>query len=105
MGQGDSVIPANVREAVNFFQPDGILHGRKRIRAADPSRTKILGNFQMDYKQRHVTCKDYPWYELKFTKTHLEIECDPQVWNQIEGLIRAKITEGGNEKGNYSQLD
>jgi len=88
----DSVIPPNVHEAVNFFQPNGILHGRKRIRAADPGRTKILGNFQMDYKERHVDCHEYPWWERHITTTHSEIECDPLVWNQIESLIRSKIT-------------
>ena len=32
IGQNDSVIPANVGQAVNFYQPDGIIHGRPQIR-------------------------------------------------------------------------
>lgn len=92
LAKNDSVIPSNVREAVNFFQPNGILHGRRKIRAADPARTKILGNFEMDYSERHVDCKDYPWYEKTFTKTHSEIECDPLVWNQIDKLIHSRIS-------------
>ena len=36
VGQNDSVIPANVGQAINFYQPDGIMHGRPQIRAADP---------------------------------------------------------------------
>jgi hypothetical protein len=50
MRQNDEVIPANVAQAVNFYQPDGFVHGQSAIRAADPTRTKIIGNFRFDYK-------------------------------------------------------
>src|SRR5271166_1045409 len=40
-GENDAVIPANVGQAVNFYQPDGIVHGRREIRAADPSMTEV----------------------------------------------------------------
>jgi len=90
-GQNDSVIPANVRQAVNFYQPDGLVHGRARITAADPSRTQILGNYRLTYKKDTVDCSGYPWYDLLFTRTHTEIECDPKVWNQIESLIRDQL--------------
>src|ERR1017187_6229858 len=46
--QNDSVIPDNVASAVNFYQPHGIVHGRARIKAADPAKTEILGNYLMD---------------------------------------------------------
>jgi pimeloyl-ACP methyl ester carboxylesterase len=89
----DAVVPANVSEAVNFYQPDSVLHGRPEIRAADPQRTKILGNFRFDYRTNPVSCSDdYPWLVRHFAKPHAEIECDPNVWNRVEGLIRAKIT-------------
>ncbi len=90
-GQNDSVIPANVRQAVNFYQPNGLIHGRAKITAADPSRTQILGNFRLTYKRDTVDCSGYPWYDLLFTRTHTEIECDPKVWNQIESLIRNQL--------------
>ncbi len=51
MWQNDSVIPDNVAEAVNFYQPHGILHGRSQITAADPAKTEILGNYLVDYKK------------------------------------------------------
>ena len=35
-GENDAVIPPNVAEAVNYYQTDGLLHGRSVIRAADP---------------------------------------------------------------------
>jgi hypothetical protein len=90
-GEDDEVIPANVAQAVNFYQPDGWIHGRAEIRAADPSRTQILGNFRFDYKTNPVDCAQYPWFARAFEKTHIEIESDPRVWNQVDSLIRAKL--------------
>jgi len=90
-GQNDSVIPGNVRQAVNFYQPNGLIHGRAKIMAADPSRTQIVGNYRFTYKKDTVDCSGYPWYDLLFTRTHTEIECDPKVWSQIEGLIREQL--------------
>jgi hypothetical protein len=43
-----SAIPSNVREAANFYQPRGLIHGLRQIRAQDPSTTLILGNFRFD---------------------------------------------------------
>jgi hypothetical protein len=90
-GEDDEVIPANVAQAVNFYQPDGILHGRPEIRAADPVRTQILGNFRFDYKVKSVDCPQYSWFARTFEKTHIEIESDPRVWDQVDSLIRAKL--------------
>ena len=92
LGQNDAVIPANVGQAVNFYQPHGIVHGRPQIRAADPARTEILGNFRYDYKQKPVRCEGYPWFDNLLVKAHTEIECDPQVWNQVESLIYQKLS-------------
>jgi pimeloyl-ACP methyl ester carboxylesterase len=88
----DSVIPPNVAEAANFYQPDSVLHGRTEIRAADPEHTKILGNFRFDYKEKPVRCYNgYGWLVRHFARTHAEIECDPSVWDQVESLIRSKL--------------
>ena len=95
--QNDAVVPANVREAVNFYQSDGVLHGRKEIRAADGTRTRILGNFRFEYKSRSIRCDNYPWYDRFFAKSHTEIECDPAVWNQVESLIRSKLLHAAVE--------
>ncbi len=91
MGQNDSVIPANVAQAVNYFQSDGLLHGVTEIRAADPARTQILGNFRYEYKSNPVACEGYPWYARLFEKPHIEIECDPAVWKRLDSLIRSKL--------------
>jgi hypothetical protein len=89
--QDDGLVPANVLEAVNFYQSYGHLHGRAEIRAADPSRTKILGNYVFDYKSNPVKCKGYPWWDSIFAKYHTEIECDTVVWDKIDSLIRASL--------------
>jgi hypothetical protein len=89
--QNDSVIPANVSQAANFYESNGFIHGQPAIRAADPSRTKILGNFQFDYKASPYSCNEYPWYDRIFMKPHTQIECDPKVWKQVEALIRADL--------------
>ncbi len=90
-GEDDRWIPANVAQAVNFYQLNGLLHGRREILAADRSRTEILGNYRLDYKTKHVTCDGFPWYAQMFMTSHIEIECDPSVWNQVESLIRSKV--------------
>jgi hypothetical protein len=92
VGQNDAVIPANVGQAINFYQPDGIVHGQPKIRAADPVRTEILGNFRYDYKTKPVSCEGYPWFDKLLVKAHTEIECDPKVWSQVESLIYQKLS-------------
>jgi hypothetical protein len=96
-GQRDAVIPDNVGSAVNFYQPDGMLHGRTEIRAADPAATRILGNFRYSYQDIPAECSLYPWYERKFIKTHIAIECDPVLWKRIEGLLRDSLGQPANE--------
>jgi len=97
--QNDAVIPANVAQAANFYQPDGFVHGQSAIRAADPARTKIIGNFRFDYKASPYACNEYPWYDRILVKTHTQIECDPNVWKQAEAMIRAELPP---EKSNDS---
>jgi len=92
-GENGQVIPANVAEAANFYQLDGFLHGQPQIRAADPARTHILGNFRFDYKTTPINCKHYPWYDNVFMKPHTEIECDPRVWDQVESLIHTRLPQ------------
>jgi pimeloyl-ACP methyl ester carboxylesterase len=92
LGEDDGIIPSNVAQAANFYQPDGRPHGRAEIRAADPSRTRIIGNFRFDYAAHPVACYgDYSWWDRYLSKPHTEIECDPQVWNHVESLIRADL--------------
>lgn len=89
--RNDSLIPANVEQAANFYQTKGLVRGESKIRAADPSRTRILGNFRFDYASHPVSCSSYPWWDRFLVRPHTEIECDPNVWQQVEDLIRANL--------------
>ena len=91
--QNDRVIPANVFEAANFYQTRGLIHGRSKITSADPSRTTILGNFHWQYKEEPTECRDFSWYARFFTKSHIEIECDPKVWSQVKTLLRRRLPD------------
>ena len=91
LGEDDRWIPANVGQAVNFYQLNGLLHGRREIQAADGSRTQILGNYRVDYKTKRVNCDGFPWYAQMLMSPHIKIECDPSVWGQVESLIRSKL--------------
>jgi hypothetical protein len=91
-GEDDSVIPPNVAEAINFYQPDGMLHGRSTIMAADPSRTRIIANLRFQYETEPAECRPYPWYDRLLFKGHTAIECDPRVWSQVEGLIKTRLS-------------
>ena len=90
-GQDDSVIPANVAEAINFYQSKGLIHGRPQITAADPARTTVLGNFQSRYEKEPAECHAYPWYNRLLFKGHTSIECDPHVWSQVDRLIETRL--------------
>ena len=96
IGQNDEVIPTNVAQAANFYQPNGIVHGEREIRPADPAHTRIIGNFRFDYKASPYTCNEYPWFDHILAKHHTQIECDPKVWDQVESLIRSNIVLAGS---------
>lgn len=90
--QNDTLIPPNVAEAVNFYQPHGLVHGRRAIRASDPSRTEILGNYRFDYRQTPVSCDStLTWADRFFTPGHAQSECDPNLWGKVEALVRHQL--------------
>jgi len=91
LNENDGSIPPNVREAVNFYESEGLLHGRSSIRAMDPKQTTILGNYEMSYREHPVSCAGYPWFARTFMKPHIEIENDPAVWERIVALIQTKV--------------
>ena len=96
-GENDSVIPPNVARAANYYENDGLLHGRAAIRAADPARTHVIGNFRFTYGDKPIACEAaYPWWDRLLMQPHTEIECDPEVWHQVESLIRATLPPAGH---------
>jgi len=91
LNENDGDIPPNVHEAINFYQTEGLLHGRSLIEAMDPKQTTILGNYQSSYRSSPISCSDYPWFARTFMKSHIEIENDPSLWEKIAALIRTKL--------------
>lgn len=95
-GHEDAVVSPNVRNVVNFYQTRGFIHGRSSIRASDPERTNILGNFRMEYQGRQINCDNYPWIARHLNRPHHEIENDPVVWDRIASLIDAELSKGAS---------
>ena len=96
MWQKDSVIPDNVAAAVNFYQPHGILRGEPEITAADPAKTRIIGNYLTDYKKNPIECPNASWADWVFTRGHVQSECDPRLWSQVEEMVRERLMPGNN---------
>jgi hypothetical protein len=94
-GQKALEVPSNVREAVNLFQTTGgFLRGQSRIKAVDPVKTKIIGNFRMSYKNHSIDCGNFPWFARTFNRPHHEIENDSRIWGQVNSLIAADLWFG-----------
>lgn len=87
----DCLIPPNVAAAINFYQTRGLVHGCPSVRAANPERTSILGNYRFEYTSQPVGCRSYSWSSRHFFKTHEAMACDPRVWSQIEEQIAANV--------------
>lgn len=93
VGLRDGVIPANVKAAVNFFQHDPFtIRGQRKIRAADPSRTRILGNYRSSYSPGSVDESSASWARLAWGRSHARMELDPRVWAEVERLIRDAVS-------------
>jgi len=89
--QDDGIIPNNVAEAANFYQPHGIVHGRSEIHPADDSKTQIIGNYRFDYQKNPVNCQGMSWFDRRITPDHMQSECDPRLWSQVESLVRQQF--------------
>jgi len=86
VGSRDSVIPDNVAAAANFYQRESWpLVGQKTIRAADPRKTRILGNYEYFYKDTKVVFLTEPWRALG--GSHAKMEQDPELWGRVMELI------------------
>jgi hypothetical protein len=94
-GQRPDQISPNVETAINIYQPKGPLHGKSKIVASDPAKTKILGNFRMTYGPRSVNCDNYSWFVRTFNKPHHQVENDPHVWDHVASLIDLEVSGSG----------
>ena len=93
VGLRDSRIPENVLAAANFYQHELLtIRGEETIAAADPAKTRILGNIQFHYppflpSHARPESRARRW----FGGGHARMEADPLLWAQVEGMIRAEI--------------
>ncbi len=95
VGRNDAVIPSNVAAAANLFQSDGVfIHGRAPIRAEDPRKTEIIGNFQFSYRDRAIPLSGVPWHKKAFRIAHTRMDRDPAVWSKVEELILSALRPG-----------
>lgn len=99
VGRGDGIIPANVARAANLFQRNGLfIHGEPKIRAQDPSRTTIIGNFEFDYRNKKIDLSEVSWAKKVFRVAHIKMEFDPAVWALVEELIEKEIKRLEDER-------
>ncbi|MGH9854890.1 MAG: hypothetical protein ACREBD_34095, partial [Blastocatellia bacterium] len=92
VGRGDGIIPTNVARAANLFQRNGLfIRGEPAIRAEDPSKTTIIGNFEFDYRDKKIDLSEVSWMKKLFRAAHTKMDFDPAVWALVEELIVKEI--------------
>ena len=88
VGRGDALIPPNVARAANLFQRDGFtIRGEREIRAADPVRTTILGNYRFTYRGKKIDLSEVSWFKRLLQRAHTKMDHDPEVWALVEKTI------------------
>ncbi len=96
VGRDDGSVPPNVRNAANLYQTDGwFLDGEHPIRASDPTRTRILGNWPFDYSRppgSEISLEAVPWWKLAFRIPHARMDRDAAVWDLARHLLEAACT-------------
>jgi len=94
VGLNDGVIPPNVRRAANLYQRNGwFIRGEAPIRAEDPEKTGIVGNFGYDYSGKKVDISHVGWFKKLFRSAHTKMGHDPDVWAKVEELIIEAVEE------------
>jgi hypothetical protein len=69
----------------------GIITGENPIRATDPSRTHVIGNWRFAYDQppgSAIDIGDLPWWKKAFRVAHARMDRDPRVWTAASDLIQ-----------------
>ena len=97
VGRNDAVIPDNVKAAANLFQRNGkVIRGEPVIRAEEPSKTRILGNFEFDYRKKNIDLSHVSFWKKLFRTDHTKMNFDPDVWKKVEELILEALSSFGN---------
>lgn len=96
IGKDSRRIPPNVASALNLYQRDSWpVAGQSRIEAEDPRRTVILGNRRFSYWGKHIDMETEPWVRRVFTRGHLKMEYDPEVWRAVEDALLEEFARIG----------
>jgi pimeloyl-ACP methyl ester carboxylesterase len=62
IGLDDAIIPSNVARAANLYQRNGwFIRGEPEIRAEEPTKTTIIGNFKYDYSRSKIDISKVSW--------------------------------------------
>jgi hypothetical protein len=103
VGWGDAEIPPNVRRAANLYQRNGwIIQGEAPLRAEDPAKTEILGNWEFDYSEKKIDITHVGFFKKVFRYAHTRMEYDPRVWQKVEELILEELKRP-SASGKYSE--
>jgi len=87
-GKDAYTAPPNVREAANIFQRDHLfIKGAPEIRAEDASRTRILFNRRVSYKDRRIALEEHSAMERFFMDEHAMVEYDREIWDEVVSII------------------
>jgi hypothetical protein len=96
VGRDDAIIPSNVASAANLFQRNGwFIRGEPEIRAEDPTKTMIIGNFKYDYSGSKIDISKISWMKKSFRIAHTRMENDANAWGKVEELIVSAIRKRG----------
>ncbi len=97
-GSGDRIVPPNVQAALNIYQREHLfIKGESDMKAADPSKTRILGNYQRYYRFKggwllgNMDYEDEAWHRRIFLGSHLKIEYDEEVNRLLQQTILEQI--------------
>ncbi len=92
VGKDGREIPSNVVSALNIYQRDSWpVAGNSEITAEDPQKTEILGNQRFSYWGKSIDMETEPWVRRMFTRGHLKLEYDPEVWKMVEDNILSVV--------------
>ena len=96
VGSNDGLVPPNVRRAANLYQRDGrFIRGEAPIRAADPARTEILGDWRYDYSDSDIDLSGLAWFKRLFQTVHLRMGNDPAMWAVVQQLLSLHLRNAG----------
>lgn len=98
-GRDSYEVPPNVRRAANYYQREHLyIKGAPALRAADPSKTQILFNRKLSFKNRdEVEADEHSWLQRFFLDEHARVEYLPEVWEEIEKMIVDAARRGVRE--------